>query len=88
MERLSTDTKRGYNFLLEFGAEVGAKSKGWTALHKAALNGHEVTVQLLLEQGADVGAKDEGGKTALHGAALSGPDEIVQLLLERGQRSV
>jgi ankyrin repeat protein len=46
--------------------------------------GHTEIVQLLLEKGADVNAKDDDGRTALMLAAEKGHTEIVQLLLERG----
>ena len=40
---------------------------GQTALHLAARSGHEAVVQLLLEKGADVNAKDESlGRTVMH----------------------
>lgn len=41
-------------------------------------------VQLLLDQGADVNAKNRGGSTALQDAALGGDPETVALLLDRG----
>jgi hypothetical protein len=66
---------------LKSEADVAAEdSDGWTALHKAAGNGHETVVQLLLEEGADVAAKDQIGRRALHRAA-------VRLLLEKGGTS-
>jgi ankyrin repeat protein len=67
--------------LLGKGAAVDAADEdGWTALHCAALNGHEATVRLLLEKGAAVDAADEGGWTALRWAARNGHEAIVQML--------
>jgi Ankyrin repeats (3 copies)/Ankyrin repeats (many copies) len=50
----------------------------------ASTYGHEAVVRLLLKQGADVKAEDEGGWTALHCAAESGHEAVVRLLLEQG----
>lgn len=52
-------------------------------LHKAAENGYEVVVWLLLEHTADVNVKDNDGWTPLHTAAENGHDGVVQLLLRR-----
>jgi hypothetical protein len=53
-------------------------------LHEAASSGHEAVVRLLLENGADVKAKNINGRTALHEAAGVGHDAVVQQLLENG----
>ncbi len=54
--------------LLEKRAEVEARSAdGWTALHLAVFRRHEPIDKLLLESGADTGAKN--GVSALHLAA-------------------
>jgi ankyrin repeat protein len=46
--------------LLEYRADVDAKDEyGWTALHRAAWNGHEAAVRLLLEHQTDFDAKDK-----------------------------
>lgn len=55
---------------------------GWTALHRAAQNGHEATVRLLLNHGADVQARDIRGKTALNRAAEAGHGATLMLLQE------
>ena len=55
-----------------------------TPLMVASKNGHTEIVQLLLEKGAYVNAKDNYGETALMLAAANGRTEIVQLLLEKG----
>ncbi|MDG1436869.1 MAG: ankyrin repeat domain-containing protein [Rickettsiaceae bacterium] len=46
--------------------------------------GNTEAIKLLLEQGAEVGAKNNQGDTPLHIAALSGHTEAIKLLLERG----
>src|SRR5207248_569371 len=45
---------------------------------------HVEMVKLLLENGADVDAKDYYGWTALHIAAESGDEALVRLLLDKG----
>ncbi|KAL2933402.1 BRCA1-associated RING domain protein 1 [Bienertia sinuspersici] len=56
---------------------------GDTALHLASLYGHLACVQLLLERGASVEAKDEDGAIPLHDASAGGYTEIVELLISR-----
>eukprot|EP01098_Paradermamoeba_levis_P004579 TRINITY_DN195_c0_g1_i1.p1 TRINITY_DN195_c0_g1~~TRINITY_DN195_c0_g1_i1.p1 ORF type:complete len:155 (+),score=26.17 TRINITY_DN195_c0_g1_i1:179-643(+) len=57
-----------------------------TPLHFAAGYGHMSVVQLLIERGSDVNAKDhdENEQTPLHLAAQYGHLSIVQLLIDRG----
>ena len=55
-----------------------------TALHLAALAGHEDAVVLLLAKGADIMARDERGWTALHWAVYGGMEDVIKLLLEKG----
>ncbi|MFQ5816385.1 MAG: ankyrin repeat domain-containing protein [Terriglobia bacterium] len=66
---------------------------GTTALMVAASNGHAEVVRTLLEAGADVDARTEGGMpaplnvrgmTALLGAAGGGHTDVVQALLDGG----
>ena len=54
------------------------------ALIKASRDGHTETVAMLLEKGADVNAKDNGGYTALLWASHDGHTEIVAMLLDNG----
>jgi ankyrin repeat protein len=53
-------------------------------LLSAARTGDISTVRRLLKQGADLEARDEGGRTALARAADCGDTEIVKLLLAKG----
>ncbi|RYP78164.1 hypothetical protein DL769_003245 [Monosporascus sp. CRB-8-3] len=57
---------------------------GGTPLNRAAEQGHEAIVLLLLNNGADISATEEGGRTALHQAARAGHVKLVQLLITRG----
>nr|XP_016490667.1 PREDICTED: ankyrin repeat and SOCS box protein 13-like isoform X2 [Nicotiana tabacum] len=54
---------------------------GDTALHLTCLYGHLACVELLLERGASVEAKDEDGALPLHDACAGGYTEIVRLLI-------
>ena len=55
-----------------------------TPLHAASRWGHAVVAQLLLENGADVMAKDEYERTPLHLASKYGRMEVVRVLLKHG----
>ena len=57
-----------------------------TALHVAAMHGHQPIAQLLLGQGADINAEDGDRRTPLHLAADQGKDDIANLLLRRGAK--
>ncbi|MCJ1357990.1 MAG: hypothetical protein MMC33_007988 [Icmadophila ericetorum] len=50
----------------------------------AARNGHESSVKILLDEGANVAAKNNEGVTALYWAAANGYASIVILLLKKG----
>lgn len=63
---------------------VAANQVGDTYLHQAARNGDRVTVETLIEQGADVAATNNAGNTALHEAAAAGSLETAMVLLEAG----
>ena len=43
-------------------------------------------VELVLELGADINAKNEWGQTALHAAAYLGADSLIQLLVDKGAK--
>ncbi|KAK3850324.1 hypothetical protein Pcinc_042966, partial [Petrolisthes cinctipes] len=55
---------------------------GATALHVAAAKGYIKVLNLLLEAGADINAKDVDGWTPLHAAAHWGQQEAVEILCE------
>jgi ankyrin repeat protein len=68
--------------LVKNGTVVKAKDNGgWTALHMAAKNGHEMVMRLLLENKADVKTENNGGWTALHSAARNGYKAVMRLLV-------
>jgi ankyrin repeat protein len=72
--------------LFQNGANVSANKTGRTALHFAAKSGKESTkiVQLLLDQGAEIDAPDDFGRTALHETVRNGKLQILGTLLDRG----
>lgn len=57
---------------------------GLTALHHAARKGHTGITPLLLDEGADIEAKDAHGFTPLHHACDGGHEEAAKLLAEEG----
>jgi uncharacterized protein len=68
------------------GAETGSfmrdcRTKGETALHRAAAFGTEETIRLLLDVGANVEQQDAHGDTALSWGSWYGrPDSVLRLL--------
>jgi uncharacterized protein len=74
--------------LLEHGADPDALATAEIArvrpLGTAAFVRSTPMARLLLDSGADVNARAEGGFTALHSAAEHDDDELARLLLERG----
>ncbi|KAJ5506485.1 hypothetical protein N7453_005442 [Penicillium expansum] len=60
---------------------------GRTPLHWAADKGYKDILQLLLDNGADVDARDSSKQTPLSRSARRGWEECVLLLLRRGARS-
>ena len=59
-------------------------SKKRTRLHSLARKGDLARVRLLLKVGADVNAKDEGGRTPLRYAAEKGHESVVRYLAAEG----
>lgn len=57
---------------------------GMTALHWAALRGHEVCVRMLLDRGAEVDVLQKGMNSPFLLAAAGGHETVARLLLERG----
>lgn len=55
-----------------------------TVLYRAVVQGDDKMVELLLDQGADIGAKNPGLASALSCAAEEQFEEIVELLLRKG----
>src|SRR4051812_24915522 len=72
------------SFLLNSNVPESRDSYSRTPLSWAAENGHEATVKLLLEKGADIESKERFGKTPLPLAANRGHEAVVKLLLEKG----
>jgi ankyrin repeat protein len=73
--------------LIDRGAKVDARSTNSmknTPLHAAAAGRKLGAIRLLLERGADVNAKQEGGWTVLHAAAQNGERETAELLIAHG----
>lgn len=74
-------------WLIEQGADVNAAADNpmkVAPVHAAAASCDRETMQLLLERGADVNAKQQLDYTALHGAASRGDIEMGKLLLAHG----
>ncbi|KAH8884938.1 hypothetical protein GQ53DRAFT_616473, partial [Thozetella sp. PMI_491] len=68
----------------EFDSKERSK-EGYNPLHQAARNSHEILVELLLDRGADIEARDNSlGYTPLRMAVLKGSESVVRLLLDRG----
>jgi hypothetical protein len=82
-DRGSVETMR---LLLNRGAKVNARvlNGGDTALTQAAFHGHSTCVQLLLQYGADIDARNGAGASALMNAAQQGHAETVAILLKAG----
>lgn len=70
-------------YLLDFPIDIEKRNrKGWTALHFASMGTDASTVELLLDNGANVGPY--GKDSPLHLAVYNDRVEIAELLLEHG----
>jgi ankyrin repeat protein len=70
--------------LCDYGADVKISDDGTTSLHKAAQNGDLEAMQVLLDRGADVNARDNFEESPSWDAIRFGKLEAMQLLLEHG----
>jgi uncharacterized protein len=69
------------------GARINSPAENQTRvgpLHSAAAGRHQNIMKLLLENGADPNARQQGGFTPLHSAAQNGDVEMLKLLLKFG----
>ena len=57
------------------------KDDGYTALHLACLNGHKKVASYLIENNANLEAKDNRGQTVLHSAVHQGQAAIIELIV-------
>ena len=62
----------------------GCDSKGVTAVHEAALDGHWDVLILLLQHEAEVNKKDNQGLTCLDYAVFGGHFECAQYFIDNG----
>ena len=75
---------------LAAGTDVNAKNDPYgemTPLHLAASQGQKEVVELLIEKGADVNAKLEGGRTPLDVAIVQNKTETADLLRKHGGKT-
>lgn len=70
-------------FLLD-KSDINYAMGGYTLLHEAAENGYLELVKVLLENKANINAKNERNWTPLHAAAYNGYLEIVKVFVQNG----
>ena len=70
--------------LIASGRDLNESDAFGTPLHHAALNGHEVIVELLLDAGVDPNVVARDGAVPLHWAAFKGNVEVADRLIEAG----
>ena len=61
-----------------------ADCRGWQAIHRAAIMGHEGLINALVDKGADINAKNVTGVTPLHLAMLEKNEPEIFTLIEHG----
>ena len=68
--------------------DINEKNKlGYSALHIAAMNGHALAVNLLIEHSADLhNPVHDSGFSSLHCSVLGGNGEVIEALLQAGAR--
>jgi ankyrin repeat protein len=74
-------------YLIKAGAPVNSPSRNElkaAPIHSAAAAGHTNIADLLLRQGADPNAREEGGYTPLHIAGQNGDVEMIRALIYGG----
>lgn len=69
-------------------ALINMKVDGYTPLHLASMVGNKVVAKFLLENGADVNARDFEGYSPLVRAKANGNDEIAKMLQARGAKEL
>ena len=83
--RIGQKVRYGYTFYDHENVGAETRPSGVTALHLAAASGNAALVQLLVEHGADVNAKEaEWGQTPLIFAAAQNRADAIRALLAAG----
>ena len=75
---------KGVQAALDNGADVNAKLWGYTPLHVASQIGDPTLFTLLINNGADVNARDDEDYTALHYVAEADHSNFVKTLIDNG----
>ena len=80
-----TETARALLCMPEVDVNQSA-GDAWTALHTAVLEKHSSVVQVLIDAGADIEAKEDKGRSPIHHACACevGELELVKMLVEAG----
>ncbi|XP_067890024.1 ankyrin repeat domain-containing protein 42-like isoform X2 [Heterodontus francisci] len=80
-----SDSLECLHWLLWHGADMtDVTPRGWTAVHIAAIRGHDACMQALVTNGANLTAKDDRGCTPSHLAAAHGHSYTLQIILRSG----
>jgi len=81
---VKTASRNIAELLIAKGTDIDAGEGYWTALHNAVRFRHRDTTELLIQNGANVNAKNNDGKTPVHYAVLLGSTEVIRMLLVAG----